>query len=231
MSIFKSHQVYLNGDHVGDVPAPSNVTIDTILQGITNNASVKPMLYQLLSILQADPQTAHVDLMDRMFPLLNDEDKEIRGCAYVIIEKTAAQLDADDLVERMMDQLICISWDFETELECVKTARLSSMYMALFGQGLEQMKRAREWMLFLPFLANYVTKTMDGIESVMIEKSLYGGHQRKRDGWEETVDLFVGSCLDLIEFIHTRTVVPSYSEFPVSNHFLSYVECSKKNDI
>lgn len=161
--------------------------------------------------------------MDHMFRLLNNADKEISGCAYVIIQQIADQLDADELVERMMDQLICISWDFDTPMGCINAARLSSMYMALFGQGLEKMKRAREWMLFLPFLANYIVKTIDGIETVLIEKSLYGGNKKKeRDGWEDTVDLFTGSCLDLIEFIHTCTVVPPISEFPVSIFYFFY---------
>lgn len=158
-----------------------------------------------------------VDLLDRLFPLLNNSDKEIVSCAYIIIEFIADQMDHDELVEHMMDQLICISWEFNNVVECFEFAKLSCIYVALFGKGLEKMNRARDWMLFIPFLANYLVKTMYIIEFILVEKSMYCTVNKKRDEWEETIDLFVGSCLDFIEFIHTRTVAQPPSEFPVSS--------------
>lgn len=156
-----------------------------------------------------------VDLLDRLFPLLNDSDKEIVSCAYIIIEFITDQMDPDELVEHMMDQLICISWEFENGVECIGIAKLSSMFVSLFGKGLEKMNRARDWMLFIPFLANYLVKTLDIIEFILVEKSMYCTVEKKRDEWEDVIDLFAGSCLDFIEFIHTRTVAQTPTEFPV----------------
>jgi hypothetical protein len=74
--------------------------------------------------------------MNDLFPLINSENSEIQAYAYLTVEYLANHLDHDELVENMMNQLICISWDSDDDMnECFNTARLSAVYFALFGKG------------------------------------------------------------------------------------------------
>lgn len=75
-------------------------------------------------------------MMHDLFPLINHENSDIQVYAYLILTYLADQLDHDELVENMMSQLICISWEFEGDMEqCFEIARLSAVYFALFGKG------------------------------------------------------------------------------------------------
>lgn len=87
-----------------------------------------------------------------------------------------------------------------------------------YSTGLEKMTRARDWMLFLPFLANSIAKTIDIIESVLIEKSIYSSHPSKTGptDWDQAVVLLTHACLDVAQFIHSKTVAKEFTDFPVS---------------
>lgn len=91
------------------------------------------------------------------------------------------------------------------------------------------MTKARDWMLFLPFLSNYLTKVIDTIETILTTKSMYSGAHLKKtsDFWEKTILLLTNNCLDFIEFIHKKTVAQTVSEFPVS--YPSFFIYKKKN--
>lgn len=79
--------------------------------------------------------TVGFQLLDCLLPLLNDTNIEIQQTSFILIELLADQLDHDELVENMMDQLICISWEYNDEIQCHSLARLSSEYVQLFGRG------------------------------------------------------------------------------------------------
>lgn len=93
------------------------------------------------------------------------------------------------------------------------------------------MTKARDWMLFIPFLANYLVKTINTVETILTEKSMYKSHNESPSLWEKAVLLLTNSCLDFIELIHTKTVAQEPADFPVSLYFLqahSIFTCKKK---
>lgn len=79
------------------------------------------------------------------------------------------------------------------------------------------MTKARDWMLFLPFLSNQCIKAIETIETVLTEKSNYSSHVTKSDpsAWDQVVVLMTSSCFDFIEFIHQKTTTKSPADFPV----------------
>ena len=77
------------------------------------------------------------------------------------------------------------------------------------------MTRPREWMLFLPFLANNIIKAIDLGESILLGKSFFSSHANEPTEWDQIVLLLTATSLDLIEFIHTKTVSQDYKDFPV----------------
>jgi hypothetical protein len=79
------------------------------------------------------------------------------------------------------------------------------------------MTRARDWMLFLPFLANYMAKSTEIIEYVLVNYSLFASASDAKDlsKWDDIITLLSHACLDFIQFIHTKTVSQEPSEFPV----------------
>lgn len=80
--------------------------------------------------------TAGNSLIGALIPSLIDDDTEIQACTYKALQLLADQADHDELVESMMDQLICLSWEYnDDEAECYKIATLSSEYVELFGRG------------------------------------------------------------------------------------------------
>ncbi|KAI8071897.1 hypothetical protein BDF21DRAFT_80591 [Thamnidium elegans] len=82
------------------------------------------------------------------------------------------------------------------------------------------MTKARDWMLFLPFISNYLTKVIDTIETILTTKSMYSCVNSKKtpDFWEKTILLLTNNCLDFIEFIHKKTVAQTVSEFPLDTN-------------
>lgn len=80
------------------------------------------------------------------------------------------------------------------------------------------MKKARDWMLFLPFLSNYVVKTIDTVSDILKEKSVFFYSEykdRSFSKWDEVIILTINNYLDFIYFIHARTVAQEPTEFPV----------------
>lgn len=74
--------------------------------------------------------------MHDLFPLINHKNTNIQAYSYLNLEYLADHLDHDELVENMMSQLICISWDFDDDMDqCYDIARLSAVYFTLFGKG------------------------------------------------------------------------------------------------
>lgn len=80
------------------------------------------------------------------------------------------------------------------------------------------MTKARDWMLFLPFLSNQCIKAVDIIETVLTEKSNYSSHSTKSDpnAWDQAVVIMTRSCLDFIEYIHQKTTIKNPADFPVN---------------
>lgn len=79
--------------------------------------------------------TVGFQLLNCLFPLLNNSDKEIQQASFILLELLSDQLDHDELVENMMDQIICVSWEYNDEIQCYNLAKLSSEYVELFGRG------------------------------------------------------------------------------------------------
>lgn len=68
--------------------------------------------------------------------ILNDSDPEVQTHAYAALQLLSDKVNHDELVEHMMDQLICISWDYHNdENKCLKIAKDSSVYVEFFGKG------------------------------------------------------------------------------------------------
>ncbi|KAI9486642.1 MAG: hypothetical protein EXX96DRAFT_549881 [Benjaminiella poitrasii] len=130
----------------------------------------------------------------------------------------ADQLDHDELVEIIMDQLMGISWEYDDDMhKCYRIARLSAVFVELFGKGLEKMSKARDWMLFLPFLSNYLVRLMNVIDTILIEKSIFSSSSPDRkiySEWDNTVILLANNYLDSILFIFSKTVAQDVSKFP-----------------
>lgn len=85
------------------------------------------------------------------------------------------------------------------------------------------MTKARDWMLFLPFLSNYLVKVIDTIEDILITRSMYYSSSSKKSSgyWEKSIVVLTHNCLDFIQFIHEKTVAQTPAEFPVS--YLSFL--------
>jgi hypothetical protein len=92
----------------------------------------------------------------------------------------------------------------------------------LINIGLEKMTKARDWMLFIPFLANYFIKTIDIVETILTEKSTYSAKKKASNQWEKVVLLLSHSCLDFIDFLHTKTVNQEPVDFPVRSLLLAH---------
>lgn len=152
--------------------------------------------------------------MQGLLPFINSSNEDIQASAYISLQCLSDYLDQDELVESMMDQLICINWEIEDLDAYYKTARLSAVYVELFGRGLEKMTKPRDWMLFLPFLSNYLVKIITAIEPILVENSLFGSSNQP-SLWDTIIILITNNCLDLIEFIHLKTVAQDPSAFPV----------------
>ncbi|CAO3613360.1 unnamed protein product [Mucor hiemalis] len=203
---------YITNDELKNMLDPNNTTDKLTLSKLTHSLKSENSRQSIL---------AHgFTLIQNLLPLLLNSDREYQGYVYSALGLLADQLDHDELVENMMDQLICMSWEYNDEKQCLEKALLFSVYVELFGRGLEKMTKARDWMLFLPFLSNQCIRAIDTIETVLTEKSNYSSHVTKSDpsAWDQAVVLITGSCLDFIEFIHQKTTTKSPADFPISTH-------------
>lgn len=84
------------------------------------------------------------------------------------------------------------------------------------------MTKARDWMLFLPFLSNYVVKTVDIVYHILRKNSvffLFDDEKRNFSKWDQVIVLTINNYLDFIHFIHAKTVAQDAKTFPV------YVTC------
>lgn len=79
------------------------------------------------------------------------------------------------------------------------------------------MTKARDWMLFLPFLANYIIKITDIIEYIMANYSFFSVESEAKElsKWDDVVTLLSHACLDFIQFVHMKTVSQPPYDFPV----------------
>ncbi|KAI8983100.1 hypothetical protein BDB01DRAFT_792455 [Pilobolus umbonatus] len=142
-------------------------------------------------------------------------ENDLQHYGYTCASALSQILDPHELAEHMMDELICISWNTDmSEHAFIQTSVQSVLYFELFGKALERMTDHRDWMLFLPFLANYVQRTWTCIESIIRDHSVFYCEDAP-NFWNQAIILHASSVLDLIEFIHSRTVITSVSEFPI----------------
>jgi hypothetical protein len=80
------------------------------------------------------------------------------------------------------------------------------------------MTKARDWMLFLPFLSNYVVKTIDVLHAILKEQSIFFYAELKERNfskWDEIIVLTINNYLDFIHFVHAKTVSQEITAFPV----------------
>ena len=63
---------------------------------------------------------------------------ENNAAAYLAVQLLADQLDCDELAENMMDQIICLDWEYSDVKQCLHLAKCFSIYIELFGRGIFQ---------------------------------------------------------------------------------------------
>lgn len=142
--------------------------------------------------------------------------QETQANAYEAIEYLADRLDYDQLLEQLMDKLICFEWNHkDDENKCLVIAKEYTIYVELFGRAIEKISRPKEWMLYLPFLTNYLQRTMESIEPILINKCALFQRKKPFSNWDQSVLLVVGCILDFTEFVHSATVSQSPSKFRV----------------
>lgn len=228
-SIFRSNEQYFLSvpplNDIGDNEFISNSELETVLDPkstlkVSTLYRVAHTLKSANSEIKQSILTNGFAILQNLLPLLSNSDKTLQGGAYSVLGLLADQLDHDELVESMMDQLICMTWEYNNERQCLENAQMFSEYVELFGRGLEKMTKARDWMLFLPFLSNQCIKAVDIIETVLTEKSNYSSHSTKSDpnAWDQAVVIMTRSCLDFIEYIHQKTTIKNPADFPISTH-------------
>ncbi|KAG1465286.1 hypothetical protein G6F56_004919 [Rhizopus delemar] len=155
-------------------------------------------------------------LLDDMLPLLLKVDT--RAAAYDVIVTLEVRLDPDQLLGELINKIVCFEWNSEKdETKCMETAMLFVIYIELFGKSLEKLKRSKEWMLYLPFLTNFLKRTLDFIEPILIEKSCLSHRERPSSGWDQMILLIVEITLEFAHFVHAVTVQQSPMEFPVTS--------------
>ncbi|CAO3704118.1 unnamed protein product [Rhizopus stolonifer] len=151
-----------------------------------------------------------------MLPLLLRVDT--RAAAYDVIVTLEARLDPDQLLGELINKIVCFEWDNnEDETKYMETTALFVIYIELFGKSLEKLKRPKEWMLYLPFLTNFLKRTLDFIEPILIEKSCLSHRERPSSGWDQIILLVVEITLEFTHFVHAVTVHQSPMEFPVTS--------------
>ncbi|CEG82901.1 hypothetical protein RMATCC62417_16892 [Rhizopus microsporus] len=177
-------------------------------------------LYNIKQILLALGQTTDPLTDERWFNILFKLisllliNQETQANAYEAIEYLADRLDYDQLLEQLMDKLICFEWDHKDDKnKCLEIAKEYTIYIELFGRAIEKISRPKEWMLYLPFLTNRLQRTMESIESVLINKCAFFQRKKPFSNWDQSVLLVVGCILDFTEFVHSVTVSQSPSEF------------------
>ncbi|CEG67175.1 hypothetical protein RMATCC62417_03642 [Rhizopus microsporus] len=177
-------------------------------------------LYNIKQILLALGQTKDPLTDERWFNILFKLisllliNQETQANAYEAIEYLADRLDYDQLLEQLMDKLICFEWNHkDDENRCLVIAKEYTIYVELFGRAIEKISRPKEWMLYLPFLTNYLQRTMESIEPVLINKCALFQRKRPFSNWDQSVLLMVGCILDFTEFVHSATVSQSPSKF------------------
>lgn len=74
-------------------------------------------------------------MLEELLPLLNVKDPDVKTGAYWAIQGLVDHLDNDELAEKMMDQLICLKWDYSDQERCYKLTRLFVVYLELFGKS------------------------------------------------------------------------------------------------
>ncbi|CEP18348.1 hypothetical protein [Parasitella parasitica] len=153
-------------------------------------------------------------VLSDLLPLINSSNDDIRASAYVCLQYLSNYLDEDEVALIMMDQLANLDWNFFDAYPCYQIARLSSVYFELLGKSLERMTRPRDWMLFLPFLANYLVAIIDMIVKILVKDSSFGSSDNQPTLYDKICILISNSCLDLIQFLHSRTVVQDPATFP-----------------
>jgi hypothetical protein len=75
-------------------------------------------------------------MLEGLLSLLNDQDPDVQTCVYWVIQGLVDHLDNEELAEKMMDQLICLTWDYDDQDRCYEVTRLFVVYLELFGKGI-----------------------------------------------------------------------------------------------
>lgn len=152
--------------------------------------------------------------MHDLLPLINADNEDVQASAYVCLQYLCEYLDHDEVAYNMMDELICVDNNYNDPVVSQQTARFSAVVVELFGKSLEKMTRARDWMLYLPMLANFFVTNMEMMEQNLVQDSSFGSSSPPSAG-DNCYVLFSNSCLDLVHFIHSKTVAKDPSTFPV----------------
>ncbi|GAN01173.1 hypothetical protein MAM1_0005c00604 [Mucor ambiguus] len=155
-------------------------------------------------------------LMHDLLPLINSENEDVQASAYVCLQYLCEYADHDEVAYNMMNELICVDYNHDNPLVSLQNARFSVVLLEMFGKSLEKMTRARDWMLYLTLLANFFVTRIEAMTRNLIQDSSLGSSSPPSD-WDSCCTLYSNSCLDLIHFIHSKTVAKDPSTFPFNS--------------
>ncbi|CAO0792451.1 unnamed protein product [Mucor circinelloides] len=179
--------------------------------------SINSMIDSLKSTKDASfLEASAYSIMHDLLPLINADNEDVQASAYVCLQYLCEYLDHDEVAYNMMDELICVDSNYNDPVVSQQTARFSAVVVELFGKSLEKMTRARDWMLYLPMLANFFVTNMEMMEQNLVQDSSFGSSSPPSAG-DNCYVLFSNSCLDLVHFIHSKTVAKDPSMFPFNS--------------